>query len=90
MKQIKTIELTPDQIKELEKGFKRGSSHCFRIRCLSILLRSEGRNPKDIAAITRVTEVSVYNWLKRYEQEGIQGLFTRPGRGRRASSEKKG
>jgi transposase len=28
--------------------------------------------------------MTVNNWLKRYESEGIEGLRTRPGRGRKA------
>ena len=29
-------------------------------------------------------EMTVNNWLKRYEQFGIKGLLTRPGRGRKS------
>ena len=56
----------------------------FRQRCHMILLKSEGRTSQDVAAILGSNLISVNNWLTRYEQEGIAGLSTRPGRGRKA------
>ena len=55
----------------------------FRQRCHMILLKSEGRTSQDVAAILGSNLISVNNWLTRYEQEGIAGLSTRPGRGRK-------
>ncbi len=48
-----------------------------------ILLKSEGRTSKDVAAILDSNLISVNNWLTRYEQRGIAGLETRAGRGRK-------
>jgi len=33
-------------------------------------------------------EISVNNWLNRYDSEGIKGLFTQSGRGRKAILDK--
>jgi transposase len=47
-----------------------------------ILLKSEQRTAAEIADPLGCCEVVVNNRLKRYESEGIDGLRTRPGRGR--------
>ncbi len=83
MGRVNTPILTPEQHRELEVGFKRGSSHCFRMRCQSILLKSEGRSSAEVGAITGMCNVSVNSWLKRYKTEGVSGLRTKPGRGRK-------
>jgi transposase len=83
MGKIKTVELSRAQRAALEKGYRTGSSHAFRVRCQMILLKSERRTAVEIADLLGCCEVVVNNWLKRYEAEGIDGLRTRPGRGRK-------
>jgi transposase len=83
MGRVNTPVLTPSQRKELESGLQQGKSHSFRMRCQSILLKSEGRTSKAVGSITGMSHVSVNSWLKRYNSEGISGLSTKPGRGRK-------
>ena len=78
MGKIKTVELSRAQRAALEKGYRTGSSHAFRIRCQMILLKSERRTAVEIAGILGCCEVVVNNWLKRYESGGIEGLRTKP------------
>jgi transposase len=68
---------------ELESGFRNGKSHCFRMCCHSILLKSEGRTSKEVGALTEMCNVSVNSWVNRYKTEGLSGLSTKPGRGRK-------
>ncbi len=84
MGRVNTPVLTAEQRKELEHGLREGTSHCFRQRCQSILLKADGRDSKEVGAITGLCAVSVNSWLKRYKAEGISGLLTKPGRGRKA------
>ena len=83
MGKIKTVELTRAQRAALEKGYRTGASHAFRTRCQMIPLKSEQRASAEIADLLGCCEVVVNNWLKRYESEGIDGLRTKPGRGRK-------
>jgi hypothetical protein len=83
MGRVNTPALTSEQRIELELGFRDGQSHCFRMRCQSILLKSDGRTSKDVGSIVGMRNVSVDHWVKRYREEGFSGLFTRPGRGRK-------
>ena len=49
-----------------------------------MLLKTEKRKSKDVADIIGCYEVTVNNWLNRYEDSGIEGLKTKDGRGRKA------
>lgn len=80
----KRLELTKEQEGALEKGYKAGQSHAYRKRCQMMLLKREARSSEDIAKIVDSCEMSVNGWIKRYEAEGIKGLQTKAGRGRKA------
>ena len=84
MSNLKTIELTPDQRAQLETGYRTGKSHAFRMRCQIILLKSERRSSVEVGRIVGCCEMTVNNWLVRYQTEGLDGLRTKPGRGRKA------
>ena len=83
MAKIKTISLTDEERRQLEQGFREGKSHAFRMRCRAVLLKSSGLTSKAIGEQTEMTHISVNSWVKRFESEGIKGLETRPGRGRK-------
>ena len=83
MGRVNTPILSSSQRKELEIGLKEGKSHSFRMRCQSILLKSEGRTSKEVGSITGMCHISVNSWLNRYKSEGVSGLSTKSGRGRK-------
>jgi transposase len=78
----KIVSLSAEQRAELEKGYRKGKSHTFRLRCQMVLLKAENRTSLEVGEFLGVCEVVVNNWLKRFETEGIKGLETREGRGR--------
>ena len=80
---IKVIQLTDEQRLQLEEGFRQGKSHAYRMRCRTILLKAKGLTSKEVGVRTEQTHISVNSWVKRFETEGIKGLETRPGRGRK-------
>lgn len=75
--------MTDEQRLQLEIGFRTGKSHAYRMRCRAILLKSQGLKSVDVGKQTEMTHISVNAWVKRFEAEGITGLETRPGRGRK-------
>lgn len=83
MGRVNTPVITELERLALENGLKISKSHAFRMRCQTILLKSDGRKSKDVAGIVGMSHVSVNSWLKRYKNEGIQGLLTKAGRGRK-------
>ena len=80
---IKVIQLTDQQRLQLEDGFRNGKSHAYRMRCRAILLKSQGLKSKEVGVQTEMTHISVNSWVKRFEREGVKGLETKPGRGRK-------
>lgn len=88
MGRVNTPLLTEEQQKELENGLRTGKKHAFRMRCQCILLKSENRKSKDVGLIVGMCHVSVNSWLKRYKKDGIEGLKTQSGRGRKPKIDK--
>lgn len=84
MGRVNTPILTSEERKALEKGYQTGKSHAFRKRCQLILLKSESRDSASVATILKMHAMSVNTWVKRYKNEGIDGLNTKAGRGRKA------
>ena len=84
MGKTKVIGLTKVQRAELENGYRNGQTHSFRQRCQMVLLKSEERTSVEVVGILGGCEMTVNNWLKRFDAEGIEGLRTRAGRGRKA------
>ncbi len=83
MGKIKKLEISIADKEALEKGYRNGQKHVFRERCQIILLKSEGLTNKAISQLFCCHEMSVWGWVKRYEAEGLSGLQTRQGSGRR-------
>ncbi|MDR2690811.1 MAG: helix-turn-helix domain-containing protein [Dysgonamonadaceae bacterium] len=83
MGKIKQPELTEVQGGQLSKGFHNGVSHCLRMRCRAVPLKAEGLSSAQAGKQTDMSLVSVNARVKRFLPEGITGLQTRPGRGRK-------
>lgn len=77
MGKVKSIILKDSERLALETGFRQGDSHCFRMRCRAVLLKSTGLSSKAIGLQTEMSHVSVNSWVKRFLSEGIDGLQTR-------------
>lgn len=84
MGRTRTVILSPGQRLELEKCYRESSNPTLSRRCHIVLLKSEPRSSKTVADIVGTNQISVNEWLNRYESAGIDGLKTRPGRGRKA------
>ena len=80
---ITTLQLTDSEKLVLEHGYQMGKSHSYRIRCKAVMLKSQGKAAIEITDFLNVSVPSVFNWLNRYKDEGIKGLETKPGRGRK-------
>jgi len=84
MAKIKSVVLSEAERAVLEKGARDGKTFAYRKRCHMILLKADGRTSKAVIQEVGGCEVVVNNWLKRYEEQGIEGLVMRAGRGRRS------
>ena len=52
-------------------------------RARIILLLADGMRITDIAAAVGLSRRHTYKWIRRFMQEGIEGLVDKPGRGHR-------
>jgi len=80
---VKRIDTSIETKLLLENGYKEGNSHCYRKRCHIILLKLDGYKSSEIGKIVNTCEMSVYNWVNRFESYGIEGLKTKSGQGRK-------
>lgn len=80
-RKVKQLEITEAERIELEKGYKYEKG-TFSQRCQIILLKTKNYSSVSIADVLSINYQSVNNWVKRYRKEGIDGLRTKPGRGR--------
>lgn len=83
MPKIKTVSATDSQRAALEKGAKYGTTPSFRLRCQAILLKCEHRTSLSVAQELGCCEVSVNDWMKRFSEQGMDGLKVAQGRGRK-------
>lgn len=83
MGKIKVLGLSETARASLGKGYGEGKTHAFRNRCHVLLLKEEGRSSKEVASIVKMCEMSGNHWVSRYLIEGLEGLKTKAGRGRK-------
>ncbi len=79
----KFVELNEVEKTTLREGMKNHQAHLFRERCHCLLLSAEGYEVKDLATVFPVSQMTIYNWLRRWERGGISGLKDLAGRGRK-------
>jgi transposase len=80
---IKNPGLSLEQRGQLEGVFRDATSAAVRKRAQMVLLKADGRSADEVAGIVKCCAMTVNNWLERYSLEGIDGLYTKEGRGRK-------
>ena len=82
-----TIHLTADQRQTLE-AWQRSRTITVGLarRARIILLLAEGVPVSHIARTVGISRRFVYEWVRRFQQEGLAGLTDKRGRGRRPGS----
>lgn len=75
--------LTEAERTSLQRGYSHGKSPFFRRKCHCILQSNNGKQTKELADFFQVDKLSVLNWFKLWEKDGIEGLKLKPGRGRK-------
>ena len=67
----------------LEHEKKYGKSEAYRVRCHAILLSNKKYTIEQISDILGVSKSSIYNWFSAWRKQGIEGLKTKSGQGRK-------
>jgi hypothetical protein len=59
MGKIKKLELTEVQRKQLDSGFRNGTSYCLRMRCRAVFLKADDLSSAKAGEQTEMSLVSV-------------------------------
>ncbi len=81
---IRVHALTGEEIRALRRLHRSTKAARVRSRCDMILGSNEGLSAPQIARRTRCSRETVVRHIKRYEAEGLSGLFNKPRPGRPA------
>lgn len=86
---VRVHPLSEAEERELAELYRRTNDADLRSRCHMVLLSHQGMSAWAIGRLVRVSGQTAINWIRRYEAEGIKGLYTRPRAGRppRATAE---
>jgi len=92
MAERRTLELSESARDELTRIRNTDKLAYMRERAGALLKIADGQSPHAVAVagLLRPRDPdTVYAWLDRYEDEGLDGLRIRPGRGRKPGGPKK-
>jgi transposase len=82
------IKITEEERTALEQVVKTHEKAYMRERASAILQISQGKSGLQVALhglLQKRRENTVYEWVRRYKAQGIEGLKNREGRGRKPS-----
>lgn len=84
-----TLNLNVEQHEELKYIRDNYPLPYLRERAAALLKIADGQSGLEVAnrgLLKPRDPDTIYAWVKRYQQQGVDGLLIRPGRGRKASS----
>lgn len=76
-------DINPLSLKLLSRIYRDSRHHQVRQRAQFLILVSRNIENKQLMKIFKVSYKTMYNWLNRWEHEGMLGLYNKPGRGRK-------
>lgn len=82
-RKVKRLEVSSAVLAQLQEGYKGGSSCQQSRRCHMILLKVEGYTSRQIGKLTGSCEMTTNNWISRFASDGMAGLQTKAGQGRK-------
>ena len=86
MPKQRTLQLDEAQRRTLEEMREHHPRPYARERAAALLKVAAGMRPAEVARsglLRRRKPDTVYDWLDRYEQHGLVGLYVKKGRGRK-------
>ena len=76
-------DLTPENIKLLQRISKESKYYQVRNRAKCLILSYQGLAIKELMVVFGVGRKTIYNWFTKWEDEKIVGLYNNRGRGRK-------
>ncbi len=78
-----TRKVFPETQALLQRLYRQSRHHQVRQRAHCILLSSQDYSIAQLMEIFNVSRKTWYNWFHNWEEQGVVGLYNRPGRGRK-------
>jgi len=82
MPKARDYHLNEQELRNVETAMRRDQRTEVRQRCMAIRLLHLGHKPEEVANMQAVSIPTVYAWIKRWQQGGIEALATKPRSGR--------
>jgi transposase len=79
---LKIKGYTPEEIKAL---IKKDERYTIGLRLYAVYQVALGQPSRKLEELYQTSFKQITNWVHRFEQEGIEGLKDKPGRGRKSS-----
>jgi len=79
---LKIKGYSPEEIKAL---FKKDDRYTIGLRLYAVYQVALGQPSRKLEELYQTSFKQITNWVHRFEQEGIEGLRDKPGRGRKSS-----
>ena len=76
-------DINPLSLKLLNRIYHKSRHHQVRQRAHFLILVSQNVKNENLIKIFKFSYKTMYNWLNRWENEGMLGLYNKPGRGRK-------
>jgi transposase len=82
MPKARDYHLKKPELERIDHAIHHDPRPEMRLRCTVIRLLHLGYKPEEIAEMQSISVPSVYNWVRRWRQGGLEGLATKPRSGR--------
>jgi len=76
------FHLKPEALQQIEQAIQSAPEPEVRQRAIALRLLHLGQSPDQVAQVVLVTANTIYDWHKRWREEGLAGLRDRPRSGR--------
>jgi len=82
MPKAQDYHLNEQQLGEIEQAIRHDKRPEIRQRCSAIHLLHLEYKPEQAARMLAVSIPTIYGWIKRWQQDGVEGLANKPKSGR--------
>jgi transposase len=87
MPKARDYHLTEVELAAIEAAIRRDRRPEVRQRCTAIHLLHLGHKPPEVARMQAVSIPTVYGWIDRWREGGVEGLANKPKSGRRPKAD---
>jgi transposase len=81
----KPVDISSINVEELVSWIKADSERQIAIKCRALISLTKGVSVKQVCTVLDISRETLNQWRKRISKEGVKGLYTKPGKGRKSS-----